>query len=378
MRFRTAGRVNPTRRPAHALSCLLALAFLALAGCYLPPFDEKFSETEHFAASLSPVARLGPVGMEDWMYEGGYFVPSRGSTSPTDGYWVRQSGTELLAAYLSGSSIYQGNGTSTNALSDGFVAFPLSELEASSISTSTNKRGLLAIFGSNPTSCMPVLATDASYGLNIIQYPMTISFGSSNLIGASFRIQSQNLDCVSVLYQSTASPPVFSGGTKTADSTLALSLGSITLTDYSNSTGTVPALKPGAFFGYCSYNGWYYVSGYRKDDSSLYSAYWPGQLDTYSPVKLPVVGARIAAILSTGRLLAIGDGVMYLYTLSGSLVTSFMTGSMHFAYEYCDSYGKWYCYFTRAISIHNDKDDKVKVYIDVYRCLTSDLDTFSD
>lgn len=154
-------------------------------------------------------------------------------------------------------------------------------------------------------------------------------------------------------------------------------MGSIALTTNSDSSGTLPALKPGAFFGYCPYNTWYFVSGYRKDNSALYSAYWPGQLYATTPVKLPAVAARIAAILSTDRLLAIGDGVMYLYTLGGSPVTSFTTGSMHFAYEYCDSSdGIWYCCFTRSAGI-GDNDSR-KVYIDVYRCRTSDLDSLSD
>ena len=153
-------------RNARPLAVVTIVAFLSVCGCYLPPFDEKVSESEHFAAGLDHVARLGPVYMNNWSYSGGFYLPTRESASTSDGYWVRRSGTELLVSYMSGSSIYPGNHTTANALADGFVAFPLSETQVSSISTSTPPRGLLAIFGSDATSCMPILATDASYGLN--------------------------------------------------------------------------------------------------------------------------------------------------------------------------------------------------------------------
>lgn len=379
MRFRTAGFVSATRHSSAASFCLLSLALLAFSGCYLPPFDEKLSESEQFAAGLSPVTRLGPVEMDESKYEDGYFLPSRefDASASLDGYWVRRSGTELQAAYISGSSIYESYGTSTNALAEGFVAFPLTELETGTLSDTTPDRGIFTIFGNEASSGILARGTDASFGLSKTMDPIGfLSVPSGTIVGASYRIESSMDDLVSILYQSASSPPVFSGGAGTAASSNDWTAEiDITLNAYPNSAGTVPALKPGVFFGYCSDNGWYYVSGYRKDDSSLYSAYWPGQLDTYSPVKLPAVSARIAAILSTDRLLAIGNGVMYLYTLSGSLVTSFTTGSMHFAYEYYDSSdGVWYCYFTRAVRVKEDGSDG-EVIVDLYRCRSDSLDS---
>jgi hypothetical protein len=351
---------------------LLALAILTLAGCYLPPFDEKLSETEHFAAGLNHVARLGPFYIDDGKYENGYFLPSRGGTSPTDGYWIRRNDKELLAAYMSGSKVYENNSTSANALADGFVAFPLTEDETKTLSAALSDRGIITIFGNEASSGILALGTDASYGLKQTMDPLDFSSApSGNIVGASYRIEASAKDRVSILYQSTSSPPEFGGGsvpiTSSEDWTTAISI-----TPATDSSHTLPSFKPGAFFGYCLSNDRYYFSGYKKDNSGIYTAYWLNTLSS-TPAVLPSMEARIAAILSTDRLLAIGDGTMYLYNLDGALVTSYATGSMRFAYEYCDSSdGVWYCYFTRAVRVKKDGGSG-EVTIDVYRCRSDAL-----
>ena len=368
-----------TRHSTLASRVLLALGVLALAACYLPPFDEKLSESEHFAAGLDHVATLHPVYIDDWMYEGGYFLPSRefdAAASP-DGFWVRQSGTDLVAAYMTGSTIYSNIHKTSNMLDAGFVAFPLTEQEISTLSDSTPGRGLITVFGDDAASGILALGTSTSFGLD--NNPRdAIDFSpvpSGNIIGASYRIEDSTNDRVSILYQSASSPPDFGGGsvavTNSADWASAA-----TITSTSDSSGGLPAFRPGAFFGYCSSNSRYYVSGYRKDNSALYAAYWPVSLSS-TPVTLSGIAARVSAILSTSRLLAIGDGIMYVYSLEGSLVTSFTTGSMHFAYEYYDSTdGLWYCYFTRAFRVKDN--DGWKVYVDVYRCRSTALDSLGN
>lgn len=368
------------RHAARGAAGLLALAILAAAGCYLPPFDEKLSEAKQFSTKLTHLARLGPVYIDDWMYNGGYFLPSRefSAASSLDGYWVRQSGTDLIASYMTNTRIYQSSHTTDNELGSGFVAFPLNETQISGQSLSSPKRGLFTIFGSDNLSRMPALATDAEFGLTYSFFPLYITPALSDpIVGASYRISDSTQDRVSVLYQSSTEPPVFSGGWMVATSvTTAWTADSILLTVSSDSSGLVPALKAGAFFGQCASNLRQYVSGYRKDDSSLYNAYWPGFL-TSSPVTLSGIEARISAILSTDRLLAVGDGIMYLYDLDGKLVTSFTTGSMRFAYEYCDSSdGLWYCYFTQAVRM--EENEGPKVFVDVYRCRTTDLDSLGN
>lgn len=377
MRFHSAGLVSETRHSAPASLGLLALAILAFSGCYLPPFDEKLSESEQFAAELSPVVRLGPVGMGDWMYEGGYFLPSRGSTTPADGFWVRQSGSDLVAAHMTASSIHQSSHTSDNELGAGFVAFPLTELQISGLSLSSPQRGIFTIFGSDELIDMPALATDAGFGLSYSLFPIDVSpEPTDSIVGASYRISDSTLDRVSVLYQSSAEPPVFSGGWMIAASDAAWTASSVLLSTSSDSSGIVPALKPGAFFGQCASNLRQYVSGYRKDNSALYAAYWPNFLSS-SPVALSGIAARISAILSTDRLLAVGDGIMYLYDLDGALVASYATGSMRFAYEYYGSDGVWYCYFTRAVRVKDDGSDG-KVIVDLYRCRSDSLDSLGN
>lgn len=367
------GRITWHLAPAPL--CLLALGFLTLAGCYLPPFDEKLAESEQFAAGLTHVGRLGPVYIDEWMYAGGYFLPSRefdASASP-DGFWVRQNETDLIAAYLKGSEIKSSNHTAGNALEEGFVAFPLTAEEVSDFGTSLPPRGLLVIFGSDAQTSMPALATDSGLGLNIPFFPFFVSpTPSGSIVGASYCIESQSLDRAAFLYQSQDSSPVFSGGSLSAPSSTPWAASSLLLSVNSDSSGTLPALEAGAFFGYCAYDDRYFVSGYRKDNSGLCSAYWQGNLAS-TPETLPRIAARISAILSTHRLLAVGDGIMYLYDLDGTSVTSFTTGNMHFAYEYYDSSdGVWYCYFTRAVRTKDNNSGKVTV--DVYRCRTADLD----
>jgi len=350
-----------------------------LASCYLPPFDEKLAESEQFAAGLSHVARLGPVYIDEWMYDGGYFLPSRefdASASP-DGFWVRQAGTDLIAAYMKGSEIESSNHTTSNALADGFVAFPLTAEEVANFDTSQPQRGLLVIFGSDAQSSMPALATDSGLGLNIPFFPFFVSpTPSGSIVGASYCIESQSLDRASFLYQSSDSSPVFSGGSLPASSSTPWLASSLLLSVNSDSSGTLPALEAGAFFSYCAYDDRYFVSGYRKDNSSLCSAYWQGNLAS-TPVTLSGIAVRISAILSTHRLLAVGDGVMYLYDLDGTSLTSFTTGNMHFAYEYYDSSeADWYCYFTRTVRMKDNNSGAVTV--DVYRCRTADLDSLGN
>lgn len=371
MRFRIDGNGIAARQVALASLCLFALAFSA---CYLPPFDEKLVESERFAAGLALVGRLGPVYMDDRMYEGGYFLPSRSGMSPADGYWLRRNGTELMAAYMSSSSIHAGSHTPDNALADGFVAFPLTEEEVAGLSGSTPQRGLLAIFGSRST-CMPALGTDALLNMTLSLNPVVDStLPEGSIIGGSCRIESPSTDGAYVLYRSSDTPLAFTGGWTSIPSSCALASAGLSFTTGAVS-GAIPSLRPGAFFGYCADNSRYYVSGYPEDGSPLYSAYWAGGLGS-TATALPTLPARIAAILSTGQLLLVGDGAMYLYSADGNPDTSFTTGSMHFAYEYCDDDGLWYCYFTRAVRASGDNGGKVTV--DVYRCRSDSLAKLGD
>ena len=369
-----------SRRFAKGPRCprgLLVLAFTAfaalagLAGCYLPPFDGTLAESERFADKLAHVGRLGPVYIDEHTYEGGFFLPSRefDALSSPDGFWMREGDDGLVAAYIMGSSIYIGNNLKDNALGDGFVAFPLNETEVSTLSTAPQKRGIFIVSGSDATTGMPALATiGTSYTLEPKAYPLCLSAvpSGSVLVGASYRIEDYANDRISLLYQSASSPSVLTGGSLAMASSTPWSSCSTAVPTASAAPEAIPTLKSGAFFGYCAANGRYYVSGYREDDSSLFSAYWPGELPASTPETMASVTDRIVAILSSGRLLAAGDGIMELYDLDGNLLTSFTTGNMRFAYEYYDaSDGVWYCCFTRAVR-SSGNDDK-KVIIDVYR-----------
>jgi len=353
-----------------------ALGMLFL-GCNLPPFDEELSLAMATAAKMQPVVQIGPVKAWHGDFEDAesYFLPVKDTPASRQGYLVSAGDYYLRVRFLDGiSGSFLGESRLDGLFGDPnrktYTAVPLKGALSNSLS--------LAVF-------------DPVNPVNNTLYMIEPSFAPPNSSAANLKTALAAFPLAPIdrivgvhLYPFATAPDRFTFlavlsaaghfGEADADADPSKTGGVGTLGTLSRPDMALPSLPApgsGAFYYHrpvapnTSYLSWYDSS---TGDYRNYA--WD---DTLTVRQLTSMNRRIDALLTSGELLSLANGVCSVHDAGGNWKYSFPMGSLHFCFESYDAAGSARLYFSLMYWIYGYQSGEDQMYVTIYSLPTANL-----
>lgn len=368
------------RKPPLRAWALACLGLLALPSCYRPHYDPALDASARFEHGLEKTARLGPFQINSHDDRAWWFIPDRRDT-PGSGWLANYQSSNFALTYLDNSGFGAINGYWGMAMGEDSFVLPMTDIEASGLSTATPPTGYLFMGDCEvPGSYLGTNAVgmDATYTGMASQDPTLVSApnASYGFVGGSlapYMVPTSDCLTLALAWDDGGSLHLAAGHGVIANNA-ALGAYSVATTEFTVYPG--PKLREGAFMAYHGGSGRYYLSAYAEADGSLYTCYWPNTFA--APILLPSIDTKISALLSDGRLLARNGSITKLYSGNGELEANLYTGSLRFCYEIYSG-GIYYSVFSRTFMIQDGNDySRAKLYAEAFRVPTADLASLGD
>ncbi len=346
-----------------------------LLGCSLPPFDEELSLAMATAAKLEPVVQIGPIQAwhGDFEETESYFLPLKDTPGDRRGFLLSAGDYYLRARFLDGNTgSFLGENRLDSPAADPnrktYTAVPLKGGDYLSLAVFDQVNPINStLYMIDPTFATPG-SSAATLKTALSVFPLA---PLDRIVGVHLYPIDTALDRFSFFAVLTTAGH-FGEVEADADPSKAGGVGTPgTLTRPDMPMPSLPTPGSGAFYYHrpvapnTSYLSWYDSS---TGDYRNYA--WD---DTLTVRELTGMNRRIDALLSSGELLSLSNGVCSVHDAGGNWKYSFPMGSLHFCFERYDATGAARLYFSLMYWSYGYQSGNDQMYITIYSLPTANL-----